>query len=173
VPYLSEFQHRRVLDAGGDAVGHLRDVAVIPTERMPVVRWAVLAVPDGERVVRWGDIAIEPAHVRLRRRLESLAPEALPAGAIRLGRDVLDQPVASGDGDARAPERATDVQLEEAAGQLRLVGVDLSARGLWRRIGIDRAMSAVSRLVGRSARDRVVPWGDVRLAGDRVAGEVG
>jgi hypothetical protein len=168
VPYLSDIQHRRVLDAGGDPVGHLRDIAVIPSERIPVVRWAILAVPDGERVVRWSDIAIEPAHVRLRRRLEGLAPEALPPGAMRLGREILDQPVASGSD----VERATDVQLEEAAGQLRLVGVDLSVRGLWRRIGVDRAMSHLSRLVGRPARERVVPWSEVRIAGEPLPSEV-
>lgn len=161
MPYLSDIQHRRVLDAGGDALGHLRDLAVMPGERIPAVQWAILAKRDGERVLRWSDLAIEPAHVRLRRRLEGLPPEALPAGAIRLGRDLLDQEIV--DGAAAAAGRVTDLQLEESAGQLRLLGADVGYRGLLRRIGIEGPIAAVARAVGRPLPRRIVAWGDVRV----------
>lgn len=173
MPYLSDIQHRRVLDAGGDAVGHLRDVAVIPSERIPVVRWAILAVREGERVIRWSDIAIEPAHVRLRRRLEGIAPERLPVEAIRLGRDVLDQEIATVTGGVRPVVRATDVRLEEAAGQLRLVGVDIGTLGLLRRIGIEGPVAALARAVRRPLRSNVVAWSDVGFPPGLLRGEAG
>jgi len=157
VPFLSDIQHRRVLDAGGDAVGRLRDVAVIPSERIPAVQWAILATGDGERIVRWGDLAIEPAHVRLRRRLESLPPETLPAGALHLGRDLLDQEISAG--------RVTDLQLEESGGQLRLLGADVGWRGLLRRIGIESPVAGIARAIGRPLPARIVPWTEVRLRG--------
>lgn len=156
--YLSDIHHRRVLDANGEPVGRLRDLAVMPDEHIPAVRWAILGTKDGERVVRWTDLAIEPAHVRLRRRLEGLAHEALPPDAVRLGRDLLDRDIAGGGGDVSWTARTTDLKLEEAAGQLRLIGVDVSPRGLWRRIGIDR-------LLRPFARERIVPWSEVRRAG--------
>lgn len=155
MPYLSDIQHRRVLDAGGDPIGHLRDVAVMPDEHIPAVQWAILATGDGERVLRWGDLAIEPAHVRLRRRLEGLAPEKLPAGALRLGRDLLDQEIAGG--------RVTDLQLEDSGGQLRLLGADIGWRGLLRRIGIEGPIAAVARAFGRPLPRRIVPWSEVEM----------
>lgn len=154
VPYLSEIQHRRVLDAGGDAVGRLRDVAVMPGEQFPAVRWAILATRQGERVVPWTDLAIEPAHLRLRRRLEGIAPETLPAAAMRLGRELLDQDVGAG--------RVTDLRLEDSGGQLRLLGADVGWAGLLRRMGIEGPVAALSRLARRPLRRRVVAWSEVR-----------
>lgn len=156
MPFLSDIHHRRVLDAGGDAIGRLRDVAVMPDEQIPAVRWAILGSRSGERVVRWADVAIEPAHVRLRRRLEGLPPETLPAGALRLGRDLLDQEIGAG--------RVTDLHLEETGGQLRLLGADVGWGGLLRRIGIERSVTLVARLVGRPLRQRIVAWSEVRRA---------
>lgn len=161
MPFLSELAHRRVLDAGGDQIGHLRDLAARPHDHIPPVLWAIVATRDGERVVRWSDVAIEPAHVRLRRRLESLAPESLPADCVRLVRDLLDQEIHDRGGAALG--RVTDVQLEETAGQLRLLGADLAYRGLLRRIGIEAPIGALARLVGRPLASRIVPWSEVRL----------
>jgi len=154
VPHLNDIHHRRVLDAGGDAIGRLRNVAVIPDEQIPVVRWAILGTRDGERVVRWADLAIEPAHLRLRRRLESIPPETLPSAALRLGRDLLDQDVGAG--------RVTDLRLEETGGQLRLLGADVGWAGLLRRIGIERPVAALARLAGRPLPRRIVAWSEVR-----------
>jgi len=160
VPYLSDIQHRRVLDAGGDQIGHLRDLAVLPRERIPAVQWAILATRDGERVVRWSDLAIEPAHVRLRRRLEGLAPATLPADAFRLGRDLLDQQIS----DARSAtvHRVSDVQLEETGGQVRVLGADVGWRGLLRRIGVEGPIAFLAGAVGRPLPRRVVAWSDVQ-----------
>ena len=161
MPYLSDLQHRRVLDAGGDQLGHLRDLAVMPSERIPAVQWAILATRDGERVLRWSDLAIEPAHVRLRRRQRFRRKALEPAGAVRLGRDLLDQDIV--DGATLAARKVSDLQLEESAGQLRLLGADVGYRGLLRRIGIEGPIAAVAGALGRPLPRRVVAWGDVRM----------
>ncbi|MBI2983071.1 MAG: hypothetical protein HYY42_02625 [Chloroflexi bacterium] len=57
----------------------------------------------------------------------------------------------------------TDLQLEESAGQLRLLGADVGYRGLLRRIGIEGPVDGIARLVGRPLPRRIVAWGDVRL----------
>jgi len=153
-----------VLDAGGDAVGRLTDLAVVPGEQLPVVRWAVIATGAGERVVRWRDLAIEPAHLRLRRRLEGIPPEALPGEALRLA-SVLDADATAGG----AAVKVNDLRLEETAGELRLLGADVGWRGLWRRIGLEGAALLVARLAGRRPAETLVPWHELALGECRVS----
>lgn len=171
MPYLSDLLHRRVLDAGGDPVGHLKDLAVLPGERIPAVRWAILATGDGERILRWADLAIEPAHVRLRRRLEGLAVETMPDDALRLGRDLLDQECV--DGRTAAAVRVNDVRLEETGGQLRSLGVDVGWHGLLRRIGVEGIVAAMARVIGRPLAPRLIPWDQLEGLTGRRASEAG
>ena len=163
VPYLSDLRQRAVLDAGGTGIGRLKDLAVLPHEAVPAVQWAIVATNAGERILRWSDVAIEPAHVRLRKRLAGLAPETLPSDALRLGRDVLDRRIV--DTDAGSEAKVTDLQLEELGRELRLVGADVSWRGLLRRIGIETPVARVATALRRPLARRVVPWGRVELAG--------
>ncbi len=156
MPYLSDIQHRRVLDAGGDEIGHLTDLAILPKEQFPVVQWAILGTRAGERVVRWGDLAIEPAHLRLRRRLESLAPEVLPPEALHLGRDLLDKQIV--DTHGAKVVRVNDLQLEETGGQLRLVGADVGLRGLVRRVGAENIAERIAGVFGQRMPRGIIPW---------------
>ncbi len=145
-----------MLDAGGDEVGRLKDLAILPREAYPAVQWAILATKDGERILRWGDLAIERAHVRLRRRLESVAPEALPDDALRLGRDLLDKQIV--DTHGAKVVRVNDLQLEETGGQLRLVGADVGLRGLVRRVGAEAVAERVAGVFGRRMPRGIIPW---------------
>lgn len=166
MPYLSEIRHRRVLDAGGDEVGRLKDLAVLPRDHIPAVQWAIVGTGEGERIVRWLDLAIEPAHVRLRRHLEGIARETLPRDALRLVRDLLDTEIV--DGRTATAVRVSDLQLEETGGQLRLLGADVGSRGLLRRIGVEGPVAGIARLVGRPLARRVVPWSQVALGAERL-----
>lgn len=156
MPYLSEIQHRRVLGPSGDEVGRLLDVAVMPREQFPVVQWGILGTGGGERVIRWSDAVIEPAHVRLRQRLDTMAPESLPADSLRLGRDLLDKQIV--DTHGAKVVRVNDLQLEETSGQLRLVGADVGVRGLMRRVGAEGAAERVVGLVGKQLPRGIIPW---------------
>src|SRR2546429_9911434 len=89
VPYLSEIQHRRVIEPNGNEVGKLADIAVVPQGQFPAAQWAILSTPSGEKVVRWGDLAQEIGHFRLRNRLETTPDAQLPSDALRLALDPL------------------------------------------------------------------------------------
>jgi len=156
MPYLSEIQHRRVLGPAGDEVGRLVDLAILPREQFPIVQWGILGTGGGERVVPWSAVAIEPAHVRLRQRLERLAPETLPPEALRLGRDLLDKQIV--DTHGAKVVRVNDLQLEETAGQLRLVGADVGVRGLMRRVGAESVAERIVGIVGRRLPRGIIPW---------------
>lgn len=156
MPYLSEMQHRRVIEPNGNEVGTLRDLAVVPQGQFPAVQWAILATADGERVVKWSDLAQEIGHLRLRARLETTPQAALPADALRLAHDLLDKQIV--DTHGAKVVRVNDLQLSEVEGQLRLVGADVGLRGLLRRIGAESLAERVVGAAGRKLPRGIIPW---------------
>src|ERR1044072_3471111 len=93
MPYLSEIQHRKVIEPNGSEVGTLKDLAVVPQGQFPAVQWAILGTASGERVVRWRDVAQEIGHLRLRPKRDGSGDVSLPPDALRLSRDLLDKQI--------------------------------------------------------------------------------
>ncbi|OLD52282.1 MAG: magnesium transporter [Chloroflexi bacterium] len=156
MPYLSEIQHRTVIEPNGDEVGKLADVAVVPQGQFPAAQWAILATPNGEKVLRWADLAPEIGHFRLRSRLANTPDQQLPAEALRLARDLLDKQIV--DTHGAKVVRVNDLQLSEVEGQLRLVGADVGMRGIFRRIGAERLAERAAGIVGRKLPRGIIPW---------------
>ncbi|MHB8631462.1 MAG: magnesium transporter MgtE, partial [Candidatus Limnocylindria bacterium] len=156
MPYLSEIKRAKVVDQAGTEIGRLTDVAVVPREQFPAVQWAVLRGSDGERIVRWADL--EPIDGQYRLRESAVPPAAgeLPPEALRLGRDLLDKQIV--DTHGAKVVRVNDLQLEDNAGQLRLVGADVGLRGLLRRIGGEHVAERVAGVVGRQLPRGIIPW---------------
>ncbi len=145
-----------MLDTSGDEVGRLKDLAILPREHFPSVQWAILGTGQGERIVRWSDIAIESAHVRLRRPLGALPPETLAPETLLLARDLLDKQIV--DTHGAKVVRVNDLQLEESGGQLRLVGADVGFRGLIRRVGAEPVAERFAGLFGQRLQGAIIPW---------------
>jgi magnesium transporter len=156
MPYLSEIQHRRVIEPNGNEVGTLKDLAVVPQGQFPAVQWAILATGDGEQVVKWADMAQEIGHLRLRGRREGMQTVTLPPEALRLSRDLLDKQIV--DTHGAKVVRVNDLQLSEVDGQLRLVGADVGLRGLLRRVGAESLAERVLGLAGRKLPRGIIPW---------------
>ena len=156
MPYLSEIQHRKVIEPNGNEVGTLKDLAVVPVGQFPAVQWAILATGDGERIVKWTDMAQEIGHLRLRAHRDGPADVTLPPEALRLSRDLLDKQIVDTHGAKIV--RVNDLQLSEVDGQLRLVGADVGLRGLLRRIGAETIAERVVGLAGRKLPRGIIPW---------------
>ncbi|MDQ3097052.1 MAG: CBS domain-containing protein [Chloroflexota bacterium] len=156
MPYLSDIQNRKVLGPSGDEVAKLVDVAVVPTGQFPPVQWAILATKSGEQAIRWSDLTSEVGHYRVRVPLDELIKAGLPDDALRLHRDLMDKQIV--DTHGAKVVRVNDLQLEEAGGQLRLVGADVGLRGLLRRVGGERIAEGIAGVVGRKLPRGIIPW---------------
>ena len=156
MPYLSEIQHRKVIEPNGNEVGTLKDLAVVPVGQFPAIQWAILATGNGERVVKWTDMAQEIGHLRIRARRDAGADPTLPPEALRLSRDLLDKQIVDTHGAKIV--RVNDLQLSDVDGQLRLVGADVGLRGLLRRIGAETIAERVVGLAGRKLPRGIIPW---------------
>lgn len=156
MPYLSEIQHRKVIEPNGTLIGTLKDLAVVPQGQFPAVQWAIVATSQGERIVKWTDVAQEIGHLRMRPRKDGMVDATLPPEALRLSRDLLDKQIVDTHG-ARVV-RVNDLQLSDVDGQLRLVGADVGLRGLLRRVGAESIAERVVGLAGRKLPRGIIPW---------------
>ena len=156
MPYLSDIQNRKVLGPSGDEVAKLIDVAIVPSAQFPPVQWAILTTRTGEHAIRWADLTSEVGHYRVRVALDQIVKSGLPDDALRLGRDLLDKQIVDTTGAKIV--RVNDLQLEEAGGQLRLVGADVGLRGLLRRVGAEGLAEGLAGAVGRKLPRGIIPW---------------
>lgn len=132
--YLSRLRGKPVIGDDGRRVGRVRDVAVrIEASGYPRVRGLLVRERGHDRFVRLRDVAgLDASGARL-----SHAAPAEPFerrdGELLAWRDLLDRQVVDAQG-ARVL-RVNDVMFAKAHDAMSLLGIDVSARGLLRRLG--------------------------------------
>jgi hypothetical protein len=151
----------RVHDADARLVGVLDDVVVGPfEERYPPVAGVMVRIPHGRTFVPIDAVAdIRSQAVLLAGALQSRAG-ARPAGLVALARDVLDRQIV--DVDGANVVRVSDLVLGNDGRSFRLVGVDVSMRTLFRRLGPASLRRHVSP-------ERVYDWAAVGAFSERGA----
>lgn len=154
-----------VFDRSGERVGVLHDLVVRwAGETHPPLYGAVVRARRGRTFVPAAAIAeLLPDRLTLAGRLDDRPPEREP-GLVALAHDVLDRQIV--DVDGANVDRVSDLVLGRMPDGLRLVGADVSARTLVRRIG-------PARLRRRVAVGRVYDWASVAAFSVRAAGEAG
>jgi hypothetical protein len=155
----------RVHDADARLVGVLDDVVVGSVEeRHPPVAGVVVRVPRGRTFVPIASVADIRSHaVLLAGPLGESASER-PAGLVALVHDVIDRQIV--DVDGANVVRVSDLVLGRDGESFRLLGVDVSMRTLFRRLG----PASVRRHV---SPERVYDWGSVAAFSARGAGDAG
>jgi magnesium transporter len=160
VIFLSDFLRADVVDVDQRTVGSVRDVIVHMGEPYPVV--TALAIrgrtKDLPAIIDWGAVRTgEGGELSLNVPTSRLQPYPRADEEIWLARDVLDKQIV--DTDGRRVVRVNDLQLQQHQdGKLLLVGVDIGARGLLRRLGVERVGRRVTHLVGRDFPQRLISW---------------
>ena len=154
---LTELVGAPVVGPGGERVGRLVDLAADADDPHPVVTGLVvraggerLAIPAGA-VAGW-----DAAAVTLAAGYRSAEAES-ELGAALLSRDVLDTQIV--DVGGRRVTRVADVMLAERDGRLRVVGVDVGAGAVLRRLGLRR--------IGARLGERRLPWDELHPLHDR------
>ncbi|HBL30158.1 MAG TPA: magnesium transporter MgtE [Acidobacteria bacterium] len=153
--FLTSIVDRPVQGRTGEPIGVLDDLLVrMGEERYPPI--AGLVVRDGRRrffvpAAQLQDLS--GAFSLLSSSVVDLQPFTRRDGEVQLRRDVLDHQLI--DITGRRIVRVNDVQLTRVEGAFRVVGVDISARALLRRLG-PRALA--THIVGR----QIIDWSDVQ-----------
>jgi magnesium transporter len=156
--FLSDFLRADVVDVHQKTVGSVRDLIVRIQEPYPVVTAVVLRPRGGApESMGWHEVrAWDDRELSLKVPAASLRAYANADTELWLARDVLDKQIV--DTDGRRVVRVNDLQLQESNNELLLVGVDIGARGLMRRIGVEQLGRRMRRLVGADFPQRIVSW---------------
>jgi len=152
--FLTSIVDRPVEGKSGEAIGQLDDVIVrMGDDRYPPL--SGLIVRDGRRRFFVAARLLQSINgaARLTSSTVDLQPFSRRSGEVLLRRDVLDHQII--DITGRRIVRVNDVQLTRVEGAYRIVGVDISARALLRRLG---PRSLAGRIVGR----QIIDWSDVQ-----------
>lgn len=152
--YLSQVLDRPVTDAQGARVARVQDL-VVRFDAGPYPPVTGLIARQGRRkfFLPWDRIAeLSPRGARLGAYTVDLRPFERRDGEALLRRDILDKQLI--DVDGRRVVRANDLQLAPAEAGYRLVAVDVSGRGLLRRLG-------PAALTGGLEGQRVIDWAEV------------
>ncbi|HXF83119.1 MAG TPA: CBS domain-containing protein [bacterium] len=155
--YLSRLINAPVVDADGERLGVLGDIAVDVREPLPRVTGLWLR---GDRsrlaLIPWESVAaLDEREIRLKVPRRFLQPRPLQPEELLLA-GVLDSQVV--DTDGLKVVRVNDLHLTPANGEIRLVAADVGTLGLLRRLHLDRWVQALARVLRRPLPDRVIPW---------------
>ncbi|HWS54662.1 MAG TPA: CBS domain-containing protein [Pyrinomonadaceae bacterium] len=151
--YLSQALGRPIRDMEGERVAALKDVIVRLGEDHPPVIGVVARLRRRDFFLPRARIrSLDEQGVRLNSDILDLRPFARRDGEVLLAKDVLDKQLI--DVDGKRVVRVNDVQLIEAAGELRVTGADVSLAGLWRRL-------TPHNFVGTNRPVEVIDWADV------------
>jgi magnesium transporter len=152
--FLTSIMDRPVEGKSGERIGQISDLIVrLGDDRYPPI--SGLVVRDGRRSFFVAAHLLQALNgtARLTSSTVDLQPFARRAGEVLLRRDVLDHQLI--DITGRRIVRVNDVQLTRVEGAYRVVGVDISARALLRRLG---PRSLQGRIIGR----QIIDWSDVQ-----------
>ncbi len=157
MPYVSELIGAAVHDPSGRIVGRVADLLVPAQADYPAVEGLTVKPLAGQpRTVAWSSVRLrDDGRLALVAPLAEAPPLARPERELSLARQVLDRQIIDTNGVRVV--RVNDLQLAQADGQYRLVGVDVSFAGLLRRLGVGKLLDAV----GLRLTPRAIAWEDI------------
>jgi len=164
--FFSDLLGKKVLRADGSLLGRVSDLVAVIGEPYPPVESVVVRLGRKRWQLAWAAVAEVNGAVRLGPEAEPRpAPEAPVADRVRLGEEILDRQIVDIEGAKLV--RVNDLHFfeskpQESRSQLRVAHVDISFRGLVRRMGwqpvVDRVVSVV-RPASRYLKDEsMLPW---------------
>ena len=158
--YLSQVIGRPVRDRQDEPIGKVADLIVAVGEPYPPVTGLVVQT-EGRRIfVPWSSVAsLGEGGARLRTRTIDIDKFRQRPDEILLRENLLDKQIV--DIDGRKVVRVNDLRLDEVAGVIRLVAVDVGGAGLLRRLGFEGPFRTLARNFRMAVPEKYIDWEDV------------
>jgi magnesium transporter len=158
--YFYDLLGQRVLDREGRHLGRVADLVAALEEHDPPITGLIIAGPGKSRQhLPWNWVEeLLPGTIRLRPGArEALNPVISLHGEILLGKGLLDKQIVDTGGSKVV--RVNDLQLRQRNGFLLISKVDVGLKGLLRRLGLLRVVTAIIRwLFDYTLPDNLIAW---------------
>ncbi len=159
--YLTRMLGKPVLDAAGETVGTISDVAIATGEVFPRVTSLAFLGPDKTPfMLSWRKYVaeIDDEHVMLNSERAGLRFSYLQPDEILLHRDLLNKQIV--DTQGMKVVRVNDLKLSESRNQLRLLGAEVGIRGILRGLApwLERAADRIARVFGTGLPENLIAW---------------
>jgi magnesium transporter len=144
--FFSDLLGKKVVGGDGAVLGKVADLVIATGEPYPPVESLVVRSRHGPLQFPWSAVAALNGELRLRPEAQAAAPPEAPvADRIRLAEEVLDRQIVDIGGAKLV--RVNDLHFLEVKGALRVTHVDIGLRGLVRRLGWQRPVDLLVRIV--------------------------
>ncbi len=164
--YFSQLMDREVMDKNGELVGELYDIIVKPTEVYPISASLITrrGFPNRQyAVILWSDILeIEESEIKLKIEKTKITYKEKHNNKeeLTLRRDILDQQVV--DTYNHKVIRVNDIHLLHVDHALMIAHVDISLRGLIRRLGFENIGDFAVKIFNKNAdylkTEHLISW---------------
>lgn len=155
--FLSEMLKKPVYDPTGNVAGTVRDFVIVKGDPLPRIAAIVVASRKAQRVVSW-----EQINIFNRRIISSFLDEmSMPVYAtadddLLAVRDILDKQIL--DVNGAKVVRVNDIKVEGYGTDAVLTAVDVGARGLLRRLGVEDHVERIYRVFQAKVPSNLISW---------------
>lgn len=159
--YLTQMLGKPVLDAAGEVIGEISDIAIATGEVFPrVTSLAFLGPTKTPFMLSWRKYVdeLDEDRVVLNAERPALRFSYLQPDEVLLARDLLNKQIV--DTQGMKVVRVNDLKLSESNGQLRLLGAEVGIRGVLRGLHplVESGVAAIARLFGRELPESLIAW---------------
>ncbi len=173
--YLSQLIGKPVVDASGERIGKISDVAISTGEVFPrITSLAFLGPGKTPFMISWRkyvETFDEDDGICLRVDAPGIRFSYLQPDEVLLARDLLNRQIV--DTQGMKVVRVNDLKLSVSGNQLRLLGAEVGLRGILRGLSpwIEKSAVSISKLCNKKIDEQIIAWNYMDLL-DRDLSEV-
>ena len=156
--YLSQLLNQKVWDSFGHVIGRVDDILANGTEKKMAPLAAILlkGAQEGHELIDARYITSLWPSVTLNTDETKIQPYIPNGHELHLKQRVLDQQIV--DTEGKRLVRVNDLQIARKGTNFLLTGVDASANGLLRRLGMEKFARGVANVFNKKSKTHVIPW---------------
>lgn len=156
--FLSEIMKKSVIDLEGNKIGKFKDFIVSVKRSYPIVEAVSISTSRKNIInVSWKNVEYINQDIKLNVKSEDIKEYQMKKLDIKLVDEVMDKQVV--DVEGKKIRRINDLQLSATNGHYRLIGVDISVKGILRRLGIEK----IAKGLGIKLQEDYIAWKDIDI----------